>query len=469
MGRGEFDGAFGKQVDIVIEGKSVFDWMDHDATIEEVDAFSVVGAALCTDATPCGPFFIYPTDLGSFPADAKLGVQIRTNTGSSNTYYFVEHRTSSTLGNKALITWSKVTSDGMTGIYGNSVLVDCTPETSSVVDAGCAPGTSIVLDVGPQDSPMPFTVEVGLVQENGTLPIYISANVPTSVPTMPPSSVDTVTVEVAMAVTADAPPTSSDLAALRTLLAQRMGVPEEDIRGLSVTVARRRLLAVTWAVSFTVAASLADVPAVSRAGFSTFVQDTLVAPSFSTAMAATVPGAMVDTGSIVLAEGTRNLPTFYPTHSPSLVPTPQPTHTAQVDTGLDGCCALKKDPSPRFCPYLLFQGPRFDVLRDLGACDASEPAETSDRRLNVLDQSCARATAHAAICNARNHPTASPSLTPAPSPMPSLTLLPTSLPTPVPSELACYEGCGQSCAAFREGSCADSCDSRFGSFARAVA
>jgi len=148
MGQGDF---MDFQADFVIEGKAVFDWVS-DAEMAEVTPFDSNGVGLCK---PCGPFFLSPTDATTKPASgATMGLSIVTAT--ANRYYFVEHRTSSTgypsSVNAALITWADIRPqtgwDGETGIWENSVLADCTPETSDWVDAGCVPGASIVLDIG---------------------------------------------------------------------------------------------------------------------------------------------------------------------------------------------------------------------------------------------------------------------------------------------------------------------------------
>jgi hypothetical protein len=91
----------------------------------------------------------------------------------------------------------------------------------------------------------------------------------------------------------------------------------------------------------------------------------------------------------------------------------------------------------------------------LDACDGR-----LDRRINVLDQSCARATLHAAVCNARDVPTGVPTATPEPSEAPTRSTHPSEVPTPVPTSLPCYSACNRSCAEFQNGSCAATCDYR---------
>jgi hypothetical protein len=91
-------------------------------------------------------------------------------------FFFIEHRTSSTGGSAALITWSDVSSGGRTGYFGNSVLADCTPATSSWADAGCAAGQSLTLDVGTEatvgEREVTLSVAAGA---GGTLAVTLSA------------------------------------------------------------------------------------------------------------------------------------------------------------------------------------------------------------------------------------------------------------------------------------------------------
>ena len=108
-------------------------------------AFDENNVGLCK---PCGPYFLSPIDATTKPSSgATMGLAIATYT--ADRYYFVEHRTDSTSGNAALISCADVQADGgETGVWGNSVLADCTPKTSDWFDAGCSPGMSIVLDIG---------------------------------------------------------------------------------------------------------------------------------------------------------------------------------------------------------------------------------------------------------------------------------------------------------------------------------
>jgi hypothetical protein len=73
------------------------------------------------------------------------------------------------------------------------------------------------------------------------------------------------------------------------------------------------------------------------------------------------------------------------------------TGGAAAGDGLDGCCASSDDDGDGrdvFCPILAFDGPRYNVARDLSVCaaDLDAPA-TSDRKLNVLDRRCSQVSA----------------------------------------------------------------------------
>ena len=120
----------------------MFDWIS-DAEMIDVIPYDTDG-----ECQACGLYYLSPTDATTKPASgATLGISVATAT--TNRYYFIEHRTASTSGNAALITWADINLyGGETGIYGNSVLTDCTPDTTTWFDAGCAPGMSIQLSTG---------------------------------------------------------------------------------------------------------------------------------------------------------------------------------------------------------------------------------------------------------------------------------------------------------------------------------
>ena len=188
MGAGNIDKV---QADFMIPSKVTFDWAPT-SVLREVVPFSSTGAALCGKPS-CGPFFLTATDTGSTsPTGAVYGFQIAT--AVNDRFYYVEHRTGTTQGNAALISWSDVEpTSGRTGIVENTVLTDCTPGTSDWKDAGCKPGSSIVLDVGTASRSQRVIIVVGAVS-SGLLQVDVStdlsfrgiASAPTPKPTSPP-------------------------------------------------------------------------------------------------------------------------------------------------------------------------------------------------------------------------------------------------------------------------------------------
>lgn len=113
MGQGDLEDF---RADFLIEGKAVFDWLDADE-IQQVAPFDADGNGNC-DAG-CGPYTLSRTDSDTATKGTLMGVQIETLT--SERFYFIEYRVSSTEESAALITWSDVTSGGNTGYYGNTV------------------------------------------------------------------------------------------------------------------------------------------------------------------------------------------------------------------------------------------------------------------------------------------------------------------------------------------------------------
>ena len=73
-----------------------------------------------------GRYNLLPVDTGGTKVSGGMyGIQIATKT--AGTYFYVEYRTSSTLGDEALVTWTPISNGGTTGEYGNTVITDCTP------------------------------------------------------------------------------------------------------------------------------------------------------------------------------------------------------------------------------------------------------------------------------------------------------------------------------------------------------
>ena len=157
--------------DFMVEGKVVFDWVYAKGG----DVIKVDAPAACSPY--CGPWNLAAVDNGSLSSGANVGVQIATSTPGR--YVFVEHRTKSTGGHKALVSWSDVESGGNTGVYGNSVLADCSPDTSSWTDAGCGLGKWITMDLSTSstESTNGVTIYVNSqLNADGTLGVYMGKN-----------------------------------------------------------------------------------------------------------------------------------------------------------------------------------------------------------------------------------------------------------------------------------------------------
>ena len=101
-------------------------------------------------------------------------------TATAGRSFFVEHRYVSTGGNsEALVTWADVATGQGTGVYGNSVLVDCTPLTSGWDDAACSSGMSVKLDVGTWQTEGLHTVTLAVGTpraSDGALPVTVTSN-----------------------------------------------------------------------------------------------------------------------------------------------------------------------------------------------------------------------------------------------------------------------------------------------------
>ena len=129
---------------------------------------------------------------------------------------------------------------------------------------------------------------------------------PSPAPSLAPTPFDTVTVDVAMSVIAEAPPTEDQEAALKQLIVEQIGAEVHNfvvvVRSARSRVrrTRRSLLEVTWEVSFTVSASLADTGDSSSDSFAESVAETLTSNEFATAMSNTggLEGATVDEESV---------------------------------------------------------------------------------------------------------------------------------------------------------------------------
>ena len=137
-------------------------------------------------------------------------------------------------------------------------------------------------------------------------------------PSLLPTSADSAAVYVSVVMVASAAlPTEEQEAEIKGVVADELGLPTSALHGFKVISApvRRRLLSGwTWALSFTLVASLAATGASSAADLATNVGATIASPAFASAVSSGVSGVTlaVDAGSVVTAPLT-NSPTLQPT------------------------------------------------------------------------------------------------------------------------------------------------------------
>jgi len=155
---------------------------------------------------------------------------------------------------------------------------------------------------------------------------YLPTLEPSPMPTFPPTSTDTASVEISLVITASAPPVDADKAALKTSIANATKVEESALKGFQVTVSARRrlqtarsqevearrLAIVTWDVALTLVVGLSTTSVADGTDLASFVVSALTSPSFESAVAAAVTGAVLDTGSVA---------TVVLTRAPSATPT----------------------------------------------------------------------------------------------------------------------------------------------------
>ena len=163
----------------LIEGKIVFDWLD-DSYIQEVEPYDDDGTGLCS---PCGPYFLQPTDDGTLDDDGSVvGIQIAAQ--GTNIYLFVEYREA--FGG-AVLTWSDFAlTNGGTGNYGSTLLVDTTSDTDAIDDALLYAGQSFMADFGTDDTPGVRMVNIYVSSDDATG--YLKVEIVSSSTMMPTSS-----------------------------------------------------------------------------------------------------------------------------------------------------------------------------------------------------------------------------------------------------------------------------------------
>ncbi|KAK7232455.1 hypothetical protein SO694_00032251 [Aureococcus anophagefferens] len=120
-----------------VEGKAVFDWL-LTKYVETVEPHDDAGSPLCS---PCA-HPIQATDAGFL--EPGYPVALMVGTATEDFHLFVEFR------------WSSFSyTSGMTGKYGNTLVVDGHPDTVSLYDVLLGDGENIMLDVGDEAASRP--------------------------------------------------------------------------------------------------------------------------------------------------------------------------------------------------------------------------------------------------------------------------------------------------------------------------
>ena len=141
-----------------VEAKAVFDWLPT-SLIEQVAPYDSDGGAACN---PC-VVSIQAADAGG-ALDTSTPVAIQIETSTDDYFLFIEYRADKS---GALLTYSSFASSegissgydaGLTGIFGNSLVIDGHPETLNLRDATLGDGEDILLDVGLEAAPRPLMV-----------------------------------------------------------------------------------------------------------------------------------------------------------------------------------------------------------------------------------------------------------------------------------------------------------------------
>ena len=182
-------GADGLTRPFYMDGKLTFDWADsvsHPALVSTIDWDDA--ANKYTDCDPSCTFDLQPSDAATLDGSTSAVILLQTTHSSSagNRYFVMEHRGDPTP--VLLIHWTDIQPTGRrTGVYGNTVLTDCNPETTTRWDdAGCALGQHIALDTGDQSASIKVWVYVYSALDNGKLKVTISTNGVAAVPPLSP-------------------------------------------------------------------------------------------------------------------------------------------------------------------------------------------------------------------------------------------------------------------------------------------
>ena len=188
MGRGDLEDGVGEAQLMIIE-KAVFDWLP-ETKIKKLRPYNYnTGAGSCS---PCGPFTLELVDDGALSSNANVYAGIEIECQALDTYFYIEHRKVTTENkNGALVYWTEVSNTrGGTGVSGNTILTDTTPETGNLRDAAINVGGSYTVYCGSSgidNFPVQIYVEEHPNAQRLQVTLFASATVPPSVTPVPSS------------------------------------------------------------------------------------------------------------------------------------------------------------------------------------------------------------------------------------------------------------------------------------------
>ena len=173
-----------------MDGKLTFDWADsvsHPDLVSKIDWNAATNKY--TDCDPSCTLLLQAADAPTLDNSASAVILLQTTHSSSNgnRYFVMEHRGADYDAPILLIHWTDIKPTwGPTGLYGNTVLTDCNPQTITWDDAGCSLGQHIELDTGDESASIKVWVYVYSALDDGKLKVTLSTNGVAAVPPTPP-------------------------------------------------------------------------------------------------------------------------------------------------------------------------------------------------------------------------------------------------------------------------------------------
>ena len=163
--------------DLTLPAKLINGWVDESSIV-------LLEPGGCSSA-PCGPYYLQPLDAGgTFDPSAPVGVRVASEV--EGRFFWVEHRTLLGTGSAAYICSASYSyTYGNGGLVRKTVMVDTATEGSTKAPE-IYPMDAIELDVSADGSSFPLWVDVGVVDDQGFLPVTFSSSAPAPSPPLPP-------------------------------------------------------------------------------------------------------------------------------------------------------------------------------------------------------------------------------------------------------------------------------------------